>query len=314
MTRRKKLPIAKFIVFIFVLMVIITTLLGLRSQREQSSLPGEPFAALVDQFDREVTIPEQPRRIVSAAPSNTEILFALGLEEKVVAVTDWCDYPPEVRELEKIGDIFPINVERVLSFDPDLVLAHEFSGKESVLKLEELGIPVLAFRPHSFADILESIIIIGRATGRTAQAEELVAGLQEILDRVEAEGKRIGKRGLKVYAGEIGGEMLWTAGPGSFMDQAITLAGGENIGGDLAKSYAQLSMETILQKNPDLILLTTPGDDPEKVYNDSLWREIKAVKNRQVFPLDDLFSIPGPRMIEALEDLVALFVECYEKH
>ncbi len=309
MTRRKRL-LAPVLVFLAVLLLITAGWLGWRSRREQSSLPGEPFAVLVDQFDREVIIPVEPRRIVSTAPSNTEILFALGLGEKVVAVSDWCVYPPEVRELEKIGDIFPINVERVLSFAPDLVLAHEFSGKESVLKLEELGVPVLAFRPHSFADILDSIIIIGRATGQTARAEELVADLQAILDRVAAEGEKIGQRGLKVYAGEIGGEMLWTAGPGSFMDQAITLAGGVNIGGDLAKSYAQMSMETILQKNPDLILLTTPGDDPEKVYKDSLWQETAAVKNRRVFPLDDVFSIPGPRMIEALEDLLAIFAAC----
>jgi len=311
MTVERKFPVVKIIVFTLMMIIIIVLLIGLRSVPEQASSPGEPFAVLKDQFDREVTVPEVPGRIVSAAPSNTEILFALGLAEKVAAVTDWCDYPPEVRELEKIGDIFPINVERVLSFDPDLVLAHEFSGKESVMKMEELGVPVLAFKPDSFADILESILIIGRATGQSAEAEELAAALQEILDRVEEEGKRIGKHGLKVYAGEVGGEVLWTSGPGSFLDQAVTLAGGENIAQDLAKSYAQISMETILEKNPDVILLISSQDAPEKLYTDSLWREIEAVKNRRVFSLDDLYSIPGPRMIEALEDLVALLAECY---
>src|SRR5690554_6908540 len=280
MTVERKFPVVKIIVFTLMMIIIIVLLIGLRSVPEQASSPGEPFAVLKDQFDREVTVPEVPGRIVSAAPSNTEILFALGLAEKVAAVTDWCNYPPEARELEKIGDIFPINVERVLSFNPDLVLAHEFSGKESVLKLEELGIPVLAFKPDSFADILESIIIIGRATGQTAKAEEMAAGLQEILDWVEEEGEKISEHGLKVYAGEVSGELLWTAGPGSFLDQAVILSGGENIAQDLAKYYGQLSMETILQKNPDVILLTTPGDDPEKVYNDSLWSEIEAVKNR----------------------------------
>lgn len=269
---------------------------------------------LTDQFGREVLIPEPPLRIVSTAPSNTEILFALGLGERVVAVSDWCDYPPAARDLPKIGDIFPVNVEKVLSFRPDLVLAHEFSGRESVLKLEELGLPVLAFKPDSFTDILESIILIGRATGRTAAAGELVGRLRGILEEVEAasrHGVEAGKRRLKVYAGEIGGELLWAAGPGSFLDQAIALAGGENIAGELAKPWGQMNMEIILEKDPDVILLTIPGADPESVYGDKLWRETAAVKKRQVFAIDNRYSIPGPRMIEALADLQALLAGCH---
>ena len=129
---------------------------------------------------------------------------------------------------------------KVLPFRPDLVLAHEFSGRESVLKLEELGVPVLAFKPDSFKDILDSIILIGRATGKETAAGELAGRLQGILEEVEEAGRqrrRAGERRLKVYAGEIGGELLWAAGPGSFFDQAINLAGGENIGGDLVKPW-----------------------------------------------------------------------------
>ncbi len=269
---------------------------------------------LTDQFDREVLIPEPPRRIVSTAPSNTEILFALGLGERVVAVSNWCDYPPAVLDLPKIGDIFPVNVEKVLSFRPDLVLAHEFSGRESVLKLDELGVPVLAFKPDSFKDILDSIITIGQATGRAAAAEELVGRLQGILEEVEEaarQGRRDGERRLKVYAGEIGGEVLWAAGPGSFLDQAITLAGGENIAGGLVKPWGQMNMEIILAKDPDVILLTMPGADPERIYTDKLWRETAAVKKRQVFMVDNRYSIPGPRMIEALADLQALLAGCH---
>ncbi|NLY88589.1 MAG: ABC transporter substrate-binding protein [Firmicutes bacterium] len=268
---------------------------------------------LTDQFGREVLIPEPPRRIVSTAPSNTEILFALGLGERVVAVSDWCDYPPAALALPKIGDIFPVNIEKVLSFRPDLVLAHEFSGRESVLKLEELGVPVLALKPDSFTNILDSIILIGRATGREAVAGELVGRLRRILEEVEEAGRRGIKAGegrLKVYAGEIGGELLWAAGPGSFLDQAITLAGGENIAGDLAKPWGQMNMEIILEKNPDVILLTIPGADPESIYADKLWEETAAVKKRQVFAVDNRYSIPGPRMIEALADLQALLAGC----
>lgn len=269
---------------------------------------------LTDQFGREVLIPEAPRRIVSTAPSNTEILFALGLGERVVAVSNWCDYPPAASDLPKIGDIFPVNVEKVLSFRPDLVLAHEFSGRESVLKLEELGVPVLAFKPDSFKDILDSIILIGRATGKETAAGELAGRLQGILEEVEEAGRqrrRAGERRLKVYAGEIGGELLWAAGPGSFFDQAINLAGGENIGGDLVKPWGQMNMEIILAKDPDVILLTMPGADPERIYADKLWSGTAAVKKHQVFAVDNRYSIPGPRMIEALVDLQALLAGCH---
>ena len=295
------------------------TILILRWRSVPRPLPspageGGRGITLTDQFGREVLIRETPRRIVSTAPSNTEILFALGLGERVVAVSNWCDYPPAARDLPKIGDIFPINVEKVLSFRPDLVLAHEFSGRESVLKLEELGVPVLAFKPDSFTDILESIILIGQATGRAEAAEELAGRLRRILEEVEKagrQGRKTNERRLKVYAGEIGGELLWAAGPGSFLDQAITLAGEENIAGDLAKPWGQMNMEIILKKDPDVILLTMPGADPESIYADELWRETAAVKKRQVFTVDNRYSIPGPRMIEALADLQTLLAGCH---
>lgn len=307
-----------FLLIAAVVLCLVITILFIRWRSASQPFlspadEGGTGTTITDQFGREVLIPEPPRRIVSTAPSNTEILFALGLGERVVAVSDWCDYPPAVLDLPKIGDIFPVNVEKVLSFRPDLVLAHEFSGRESVLKLEELGVPVLAFKPDSFTDILDSIILIGRATGRAAAAEELAGRLRGILEEVEEagrQGRKAGEHRLKVYAGEIGSELLWVAGPGSFLDQALTLAGGENIAGNLAKPWGQMNMEIILEKDPDVILLTIPGADPEGIYADKLWRETAAVKKRQVFVIDNRYSIPGPRMIEALADLQALLAGC----
>lgn len=308
--------IAAAAVLCFTLIILI---IHLRSVPEPVFLPEEDAIsiAIIDQFGREVLVPvparARVRRIVSTAPSNTEILFALGLGDRVAAVSNWCDYPPAAGDLPKIGDIFPVNVEKVLSFRPDLVLAHEFSGRESVLKLEELGLPVLAFKPDSFSDILESIILIGRATGRVAAAEELAGRLRRVLEEVEKAGRqetKTGKRRLRIYAGEISGELLWAAGPGSFLDQAISLAGGMNIADDLAKPWGQMNIESILHEDPDVILLTTPGAGPESLYADKLWSETAAVKKRQVFPIGNWYSIPGPRMIEALADLQTLLAKC----
>lgn len=262
-----------------------------------------------DQFGRTLVIPKAPTRIVSAAPSNTEILFALGLESKIVGVTNWCNYPPQTQKIEKIGDIYPLNVEKVISLNPDLVVANNLNqlDKEgNVAKLAEFGIPVLILNTLSFKDIMDSITLIGQATGSDKQAKTLVRQLQGAMDQVQKQGVAIKKRGLKVYI-LLGWDSIWTAGPGSFLDEAVTFAGGFNIASDLGGAWGQLSTETVLQRNPDVIITDI---DPEKIYNDKIWSEVAAVKKRQVFQIvSDEYYRPGPRLILALKDLAAKLKE-----
>ncbi|HEX3048778.1 MAG TPA: ABC transporter substrate-binding protein, partial [Bacillota bacterium] len=225
---------------------------------------------LKDQFGRTLIIPKAPTRIVSAAPSNTETLFALGLNAKIVGVTNWCNYPSEAQKIEKIGDIYPLNVEKIISLNPDLVVANNLNqlDKEgNVAKLMEFGVPVLILKTLSFKDILDSIALIGQATGADKQAETLVKQLYGTMNRVQKQGAIIKKRGLKVYI-LLGWDSIWTAGPGSFLDEAVTLGGGINIASDLDQPWGQLSTETVLQRNPDVIITDI---DPEKIYNDKIW-------------------------------------------
>lgn len=256
-----------------------------------------------DQFDREITIAKAPQRIVSGSPSNTEILFALGLAKRIVGVTDWCNYPEPAKKLPKIGDISPMNIERVLALQPDLVVADVMNGKESVKRLSELGIPVLALNPNSFQDILTAIRFIGEATGRSQAAEELVKQLGATMEQVRRRGAAVKKRGLKVFI-VTNWDPCWTAGPGSFLDEAVNLAGGINIAHDLNKPWGQLSMETVIARNPDLVITDV---DPAKIYSDPNWASLAAVRKHQVYKIiGDEYYRPGPRLIRALRDLAAL--------
>ena len=256
-----------------------------------------------DQFGREITLTKAPQRIVSGSPGNTEILFALGLEKRIVGVTDWCHYPDPAKKLSKIGDISPMNIERVLALRPDLVVADVMNGKESVDRLSELGLPVLALNPNSFQDILTAIRFIGQATGKTQAAEELVKQLDATLEQVRRQGTTVRKRGLKVFI-ITNWDPCWTAGPGSFLDEAVKLAGGINIAHDLNKPWGQLSMEAVIARNPDLVITDV---DPAKIYSDPNWASLAAVRKHQVYKIiGDEYYRPGPRLIMALRDLAAL--------
>jgi iron complex transport system substrate-binding protein len=262
---------------------------------------------LTDQFQRKIAIPKVPRRIVSGAPGNTEILFALGLGSRIVGVTNWCDFPREAKVLPKIGDISPLNVEKVLALHPDLVVAGALNGKDAVNRLTEFGIPVLALNANSFAEILDSISLIGRATGADAAAANLNNRLKDTLAKVKRLGEQVKPRGLKVYV-VLGWETNWTAGPGSFLDEAVTLSGADNIAHDLGVPWGRLSNELVLKRNPDVIITDI---HPDKFYTDPIFRKTAAIRKHQVYQIaSDIYYRPGPRLIQALDNLSGILRSC----
>ena len=258
-----------------------------------------------DQFGRAVRLNSPPQRIVSGSPGNTELLFALGLGERVIGVTDWCDYPPAVKGKPRIGNIAPLNIEKVLSLRPDLVLACNLNGKEPVENLTELGVPTFALNPVSFSAIIEAIRLVGQITGQEQQAAELATAFISTIEQVKRKGQATEER-MKVLVA-IGDNLqdLWTAGSGTFLDEVVTLCGGENIAAGLGFSWARLGMEYILKMNPDLILTEL---EPQVFLEDPFYKELTAGRKRQIYQIDvDVFSRPGPRLIEALNELVLLF-------
>ena len=252
-----------------------------------------------DGSGREVVLVNRPRRIVSGTPSCTEILFAVGAGDQVVGVTKWCNYPEAAKDKENIGDIVPLNVEKVVALNPDLVVLQRLNGQEALDKLVQMGIPVLLLQADSFIGIMEAITMVGEAAGHQDEAQSLVCDLAGRLEAVKAKAKG----NLKVLI-LLGGESLWTAGPGSFLDEAVTLAGGENVAYDLEGGWGELSSEIIIMRDPDVIITSS---DVEAVYQNRTWRTLAAVKKRQVYQVDsNLFHRPGPRLFAALEELSEL--------
>jgi iron complex transport system substrate-binding protein len=259
---------------------------------------------LEDQFGRSLTLERPPMRIISGSPGNTEILFALGLEDRIVGVTDWCDYPVEAKAKPKIGDIAPLNIERVISLQPDLVLACNLNGKEPVESLTALGIPTFALNPVSFADLGAAIRLVGQLTGTETAAAKLAMELDTALATLALDRESAGPKPKVLIA--IGTDLsdLWTAGTGTFLDEAVTGLGWENIAGGLGFSWGQISLEYILAENPEVILTEM---DPAVFQDDAFFKDLTAVRQDQVFQIDvDLLSRPGPRLIQALKDLAFL--------
>ena len=258
---------------------------------------------ITDMAGREVVIEKKPEAIVSLAPSNTEILFALGLGDKVVGVTEFCNYPPEATEKTKVGGFSDVNTEKVVELNPDLILATNLHLSEVVPALEKLGLTVVVINPPDVDGVLEAIELVGKITGQDEEAQALI---KEMRSRIEAVEKAVeGREKPKVFW-ELSSD-LWTAGPGSFIDDLITRAGGENIAASAGSEWAQLSNEVIVEANPDFIFLADHpfGESAETVAKRPGWDKISAVVNGHVIELTqeqvDIVSRPGPRVVDALE-------------
>ncbi len=270
----------------------------------------EPAASfpvtLTDDHGTVITIPSEPLRIVSTAPSNTEILFALGLGNRVVGVSSLDDYPPEAAVVPKIGD-FQVNPEAVIACDPDLVLG--FLGNDDGLTaVSETGIPVLVFDPASLDGVYSDIETIGRATGAVSQADELVTSIKNDVEAIAKTARETGASPRIFYALDTA---LWTAGPGSFLDELIRVAGGiniaEEVAGGLAQPYYQFAPEQLVAADPDVILLAnTAYKTTTEFTRDPRFAGLKAVEEDRVMVVDDvLITRPGPRIARGLEILAA---------
>lgn len=273
---------------------------------------------IVDDLGREVTLSAAPDRVVSIMPSNTEILFAVGASNLVVGVTDFCNYPSEVEDLPSVGGLTAktISIETVVAMEPDLVLAGGGIQKPVVEALQELGLTIVALNPLTFEGVENSIETVGLLTGNQAQAEEVVASMQERLDAVTAIVDQVPEADRFTVYWEIYDEPYMTAGPNTFVGQMVTLAGGVNIFNDVTEDYPQVSGEEIIQRNPDAIM--SMDSHGEKILSTYLsgrpgWSEITAVQEDRVFVFpDDWVSRPGPRLIDGLEAIaVALYPDLF---
>ena len=296
------------------LALLIIALVGCTSAKapvasEPAGTEAPESMSVVDDAGRTVEVVKNPQRLVSLAPSNTEILFALGLGDKVVGVTDFCDYPEEAKAIEQVGTYFEPNIEIIFSLSPDLVLAIT-SLPEVIAKLEELGVPALILDPSDLEGILADIQLVGQATGAETEAEALVS---ELRGRIAVVTEKAGeaKERVRVFC-EIDAtdpSKPWASGPGSFMDAMIRLSGGTNVAADADSPWPQLSAEEIIAKDPEIIILADSkyGVTAESVRERPGWDVITAVKEGAIYDIDDdLISRPGPRIVDGLETVAKI--------
>jgi iron complex transport system substrate-binding protein len=300
-----KLPSSFFCLWFFVA-AAMGSLSGLRLVAAPE-LAGFPVKT-TDALHRSVVVARPPQRIVSLAPSNTEILFAIGCGDRVKGVTTFCNYPVEATKLPKVGGYAgnTINLEAIVALQPDLVLAGEENQKTLIEALERLGIPSFAIKSRSFADLYEVILQVGTVTDRKEAAQALVASMRA---RVASIQERVAKippdQRVRVYW-EVFDEPVMSAGPRSIIGQLITLAGGINIFDDVAEDYPHVSTEVIVARDPQVILAPShPRAVPlslERIASRPGWADITAVKKHRFAMLPaDPTSRPGPRLVEGLE-------------
>ncbi|HSE98940.1 MAG TPA: cobalamin-binding protein [Blastocatellia bacterium] len=254
---------------------------------------------VTDEYGREVRINPRPERIVSLAPSITETLYALGLGDRVVGVTTYCDYPPEAKQKEQVGDTLRPSVEKIVALKPDLVIISTASQLESfVRKLEEIKIPVYISNPRNLEGVLRSIEAIGEISGAPDRGRELSLALRA---RVEAIQSRVAGRGRPRVFLLLGGNPLITAGRDAFVTDMINRAGGRSISDDETADYPQYSLETAVARQPEVILLQAGEESlPQGL------RQTPAALAGHVYHLDDdLLLRPGPRIVDGLEQMAA---------
>lgn len=306
----------------YLLTIILATVLlvacaagGQTPSNSPTTLPPTPQSIrLEDGLGTEIELPAAAQRIVSLAPSNTEILFALGAGSQIIGRDSFSDYPPEALQIKDVGGGFGnLDVETIIALQPDLVLASPLTAAEQVQGLRDLGLTVFVLpNPLQFEDLYTNLMTVARLTGRVEQAETLITQLKQRVQSVDERLGGIEQRPLVFY--EIDGtdpNAPWTAGPDTFIDMLITRAGGLNFGHELQGEWVQVSLEEILRRDPDLILLGDAiwgGVTVEAVMARPGWGELSAVKNQRVYPFDDnIVSRPGPRLVEGLEALARLF-------
>lgn len=267
---------------------------------------------LTDGLKREVTLAAPAKRIVSLAPSNTEILFALGLGAQVVGVDDFSDYPSEAKKLPSVGgSMGKYNLEAITALKPDLVLAAEINTPEQVKAIQDLGLIVFYLsNPQTLEGMFTSLQLVAQLGGVEGKANELAQSLQARIDAVKSKISAATQKPTVYYeldATDPG--KPYTAGPGTFVDNLISLAGGQNIAADMTSPWGQISSEQIIARNPDIILLgdAAYGVTPESVGQRPGFSAINAVKNAQVLTFDDnLVSRPTARLVDGLETLAKL--------
>jgi iron complex transport system substrate-binding protein len=266
--------------------------------------PGAGASTIKDQTGRSVNVPENPHRLVSLAPNITEIVYALGLGDELVGDTDYCDFPPQAKNKPHVGTMVNPSLERIVALKPDLVLGTpEANRRETADQLERLGIPLYGVTASTLAETLASIEDLGKILGCAAKARSLVAQMQARIARVE---KRIEGQPKPKVLFVVWYRPLITVGRSTFIADVIRAAGGIPIGENLKGEWPRLTLEELLPEDPAVILLPkgesfSPSLEELQILPG--WKDLRAVKERRMYFVSGAIERPGPRLVDALEEL-----------
>jgi iron complex transport system substrate-binding protein len=266
----------------------------------------------VDRLNREVRFNATPQRIISLMPAATELMYAIGAGPQVVGVTKNCNYPPEAETVERVGGgtMESISREKIVSLKPDLVLCKWDHHQPLMETLEQFNIPALAIGPETLEQLFAEATMLGDVTGHTEEATQLIAGMRSRVEKINARVSSIPLSQRRKVFYEVWDDPLMTAGPGSFIGEALRLAGMQNIFEDATANYPKVSDEVVVSRNPDVIF--SPSTHASRVSLEKMlqrqgWDEVTAIKQKQVFIVNgDHISRCGPRLLDAIEEMISL--------
>lgn len=295
-TKKTYLPIIAF---------LLISMLFVGCQQTNGSAESNKPGTIVDSMGREVFLDKTPEKIVSLSPSNTEILFALGLGDKVVGVSEYTDYPEEAQNLPVVGAFNDPNVELILDTEPDLVIMGDKLQADTMKKLESLNIPFAAIEGTTFEEVIDSIHLLGKLLGKQDKAQEITKDMKNKAQKVQDDVKDADKP--TAYFVMFYGQDNYTSGPGSFVNELIEMAGGETITKDAPVPWPNYSLEKLVEKDPDILLVSSDLGDLEGVKSAEGYKELTAVKEDRVYMIDaNTVTRPGPRLADGLESIAKI--------
>jgi iron complex transport system substrate-binding protein len=267
-------------------------------------------ASYTDDINRTVAIKSIPQRIVSLSPSNTEMVYALGLQDRLVGVTSYDNYPAEAQNKTIVSDYSTLNMEKIVAAKPDLVLADNIQKDTAIPALEQLGIPVYTLSPDSMDMIFKDLQNLGQITGKVQEASALVAGLKARVKAVSDKTAKLSDSQKPRILYVTWHDPIWTAGSQTMIQELINLAGGANIAADLT-GYATITLEAAIQRNPQVILvMSSMGTDNESlnfIKGNAQFQSTAALKKGQIYEINaDIFGRTAPRIVDGLETMAKL--------
>jgi len=272
---------------------------------------GDQKIKLVDSRGVEVSLDAAPRSIVSLSPANTEILYALGVGEQIVAVSEYCNYPEEALSKQQIPTGEKLNVETLVALDPDVVFLSKMNAMEDqITQLEQAGIKAIVTEANTLNETYEMIKLIGQAVGKAGEADKLVSSMQESFASLKEKARDRAPKSVYIEVSPLQ-YGLWSCGRETFVQELLDIIGAKNVFEDVT-GWSAVSEEQVIERNPDIIVTTlsplTGIEDPVgEIMGRSNWSEITAVKEGRVYMLDaDMLSRPGPRLVDAAEELMQI--------